>query len=107
MITATATIARIANAMTSGDVRRLTGSAPTPPGRGDDAGEDDEADAVADAALGDELAEPHQGDRAGGQRGDLGQRLEVARSKPVDRTPCEFSRARKPYAWSSAIGTVR
>ena len=30
------------------------------PGPGDDAGEDDEADAVADALLGDQLAEPHR-----------------------------------------------
>ena len=31
----------------------------------DDAGEDDEADAVAQAALADELAEPHEQDGAG------------------------------------------
>ena len=37
---------------------------------GDDAGEDDERDAVADAARGDLLAEPHQEDGAAGQRDD-------------------------------------
>ena len=36
---------------------------------GHDAREDDEADAVADAALGDELADPHQQDRARRQGG--------------------------------------
>ena len=34
----------------------------------DDAGEDDHGDAVADAALGDLLAEPHQEHGAGGHR---------------------------------------
>jgi hypothetical protein len=29
------------------------------------------------------------------------------RSNPDDSTPCEFSRARKPYAWRRAIGTDR
>ena len=38
--------------------------------RGDDAGEDDQRRAVADARLGDELAEPHDDDRAGRQRED-------------------------------------
>ena len=40
---------------------------------GDDTGEDDQRDAVADAALGDLLAEPHQEHGAGGQRDDRGQ----------------------------------
>ena len=41
-------------------VHELRGSSPTADGRaGDDAGEDDQRDAVADAALGDLLAEPH------------------------------------------------
>src|SRR3989442_14453141 len=34
----------------------------------DDPREDDEADAVADAALADELAEPHEDERSGGER---------------------------------------
>ncbi len=56
----------------------LSRKALSAPGRAaDDAGEDDEADAVADAPLGDELADPHQDDRARGQGRDLGQRLEA------------------------------
>ena len=31
----------------------------------------------------------------------------LARSNLPVSTPCELSRARKPYAWSMAIGTVR
>ena len=45
----------------------------------DDAGEDDERDAVADAARGDLLAEPHQEHRAAGQRDDGGEAEEPAR----------------------------
>ena len=61
----------------------------------DDAGEDDEADAVADALLGDQLAEPHQDDGAGGQRGDLGQRRRSWRGRtPPVRTPCALRSAR-------------
>jgi len=36
----------------------------------DDAGKDDEADAVADAALADQLTEPHEDEGAGGERGE-------------------------------------
>ena len=46
---------------------------------GDDAGEDDERDAVADAALRDLLAEPHQEQRAADQRDDRGNAEEPAR----------------------------
>ena len=45
---------------------------------GDDAGEDDERDAVADAARGDLLAEPHQEHGAAGQRDDRGEAEEPA-----------------------------
>ena len=37
---------------------------------GDDAGQDDQRDAVAEAVLVDLLAEPHQEDAAGGQAGE-------------------------------------
>ena len=40
-----------------------------------DAGEDDEADAVADPLLGDQLAQPHQDDGAGRESQDHGQAL--------------------------------
>ena len=46
---------------------------------GDDAGEDDERDAVADAARGDLLAEPHQEHGAADQRDDGGDAEEPAR----------------------------
>ena len=39
---------------------------------GDDAAEDDEGDAVADAVLGDELAQPDEEHGAGGHRHDGG-----------------------------------
>ena len=46
---------------------------------GDDAGEDDQRDAVADAARGDLLAEPHQEHRAAGQRDHRREAEEPAR----------------------------
>ena len=46
---------------------------------GDDADEDDQRDAVADAARGDLLAEPHQEHRAADQRDDAGDAEEPAR----------------------------
>ena len=49
---------------------------------GHDAGEDDQRDAVADAALGDLLAQPHQEDGAGGERDDGGE--DEARARRVD-----------------------
>ena len=51
---------------------------------GHDAREDDEADAVADAALGDQLADAHGQDRAGGQREDLVMVSRLARSNSGD-----------------------
>ena len=48
---------------------------------GDDAGEDDERDAVADAALRDLLAEPHQEQRAADERDDGGDAEEPARDR--------------------------
>ena len=47
----------------------------------DDAAEDDERDAVADAALGDLLAQPHQEDGPAGQRHDGGDAEEAARRR--------------------------
>ena len=83
MITPTAAIATRANAM-SAPMFGFTVKAPSARRcLADDAREDDEADAVADAALGDELADPHQRDRAGGQRRDLGQRVEAAEVEPA------------------------
>jgi hypothetical protein len=58
--------ARAAELQRAGESRRQAG---------DDAGEDDERDAVADAAGGDLLAEPHQEHRAADQRDD-GRELE-------------------------------
>ena len=46
---------------------------------GDDAGEDDQRNAVADAASGDLLAKPHQEHRAAGQRDNRGNTEEQAR----------------------------
>ena len=58
-------------AATSGERRNV----PRPAGHAShDAREDDEADAVADAALGDQLADPHHQDGAGGEREQLGER---------------------------------
>ena len=74
---ATAPMPRMANAMPAprSGVRRKSA---TPLGmRGHDAREDDEADAVADAALGDELTDPHHEDGARHERDDHGHRLEV------------------------------
>ena len=48
---------------------------------GDDAGHDDQRDAVADAARGDLLAEPHQEDGAAGQRDHRDQAEEQARDR--------------------------
>jgi hypothetical protein len=52
-------------------LRTLLKVSMTPAGQADDdAGEDDQRDAVADAALGDLLAQPHDEHRAGGERQD-------------------------------------
>ena len=48
---------------------------------GDDAGEDDQRNAVADAARGDLLAEPHQEHGAADQRDDRGDAEEHARDR--------------------------
>src|SRR4026207_1454457 len=53
-----------------GEIRRLEEAAARAGGAAHDAREDDEADAFADALLGDELAEPHQRHGACGQRRD-------------------------------------
>jgi hypothetical protein len=59
-------------------------------------------DAVADPRC-DQPADPHQGDRAGGQRGDLGQRFEARWSNDLSDA-CEFNNsARKPYDCRIAI----
>ena len=81
MITATATIAIATKSDAGGDVRAVEEAADRRRDAAHDAREDDEADAVADALLGDQLAEPHQDDRAGGERDDLGQRLERGRGR--------------------------
>ena len=67
----------------------------------DDAGEDDEADAVADALLGDQLAQPHQEDRAGGQGDDLGERP-AGRSRP--KPPVSDRRVRVVQDGQEAVG---
>ena len=59
---------------------------------GEDAGEDDHRDAVADAALGDLLAEPHQEHRAGDERDGGGA---VTNAGPgFSTTPCVCSATR-------------
>ncbi len=61
------------NAISDGDVRVDHEGTDRARSLADDAGEDDEADAVADPPLGDQLADPHQRDGAGGQGRDLGE----------------------------------
>ena len=83
MITPTAAMATTANATNVAMFGLAMNACDRARGAAHDAGEDDEADAVADAALGDQLADPHQGDGAGGQGRDLGQRLEAGEVEPA------------------------
>ena len=97
MITATAAMATTAKAMNDAMFGAARNALDGARRLAHDAGEDDEADAVADAALGDQLADPHEDDRPGGQRGDLGQGLEAGEvERHRSATFCEFSSARKP-----------
>ena len=63
MITATAATPRIANRTKRARSGLSMNARSGARGAADDAREDDEADAVADPLLGDQLAQPHQGDR--------------------------------------------
>ena len=78
--------------------------------RGHDAGEDDQRDAVADAALGDLLAEPHDEGGAGGERDH---RHDAGSPSPGSNTtlaPPGASIVSSPTAmkkpWTSASTTV-
>src|SRR6476661_1253849 len=82
MITATAATATAANA-TKDAMSGLATNAAIARGATDDAGEDDEADAVPDPPLRDELADPHERHGASGQRGDLRERLEAGQVEPA------------------------
>ena len=72
---------------------------------GDDAGEDQQRNAVADAALGDLLAEPHQEHRAGGEADD--RREDEARTRRVDDAAAGSAASlATPNAWNTASATV-
>ena len=64
--------------------RRLEGGEDAGRGTAHDAREDDEADAVADALLGDQLTEPHQQDGAGDEREHLDPAHRVAEAEAAE-----------------------
>ena len=78
--------------------------------RADDVDEDDQRDAVADAALGDLLAEPHDEDRAGGlgdhhRQDEAEARVGTIGDAAADAR-CSAGTARRRSDWISAISTV-
>ena len=71
---------------------------------GDDAGEDDQRDAVAHAALGDLLAQPHQEDRAAGERDH---RDEAEEQPGVDHRRAAARRVHPLQPHGDAVGLHR
>ena len=96
MITATAAIRQDAEQHEPGEVGVAEEAGQRARSAADDAREDDEADAVADPLLGDQLAQPHQDDRARGEGHDLGQRLPAAEVERRLSTPLALEEREEP-----------